>query len=292
MEHTIKDYHEALMKDGLSKNTMEAYIRDISIFLEFLSSSNLDITRIDKMTMMAYIQSLQKSGHAASSIARNIISVRKFYKFLIKRGTVSQDPTYNYEMPKMKRNLPEILTVEEVDILLSVPDITTFSGKRDKAMLEVMYATGVKVTELLDLTMYDINLKLQYIKCKGIRNKERIIPFGKYAAKYLEDYILSRTNKKDYNTNIVFLNSRGNRMTRQGFWKILKQYADIAKINKPLNTYTIRHSFAVHLLQNGADIRSIQELLGNSGMASIQMYTNISERNKLSEVYKKSHPRA
>lgn len=292
MEHTIKEYHETLVKDGLSKNTLEAYIRDISMFLEFLSSSNLDITHVDKMIMMAYAQRLQRSGRAASSIARNIISVRKLYKFLIRKGIVNYDPTYNYEVPKMKRSLPEILTVEEVDKLLSIPDITTHSGKRDKAMLEVMYATGVKVTELLDLTMDDINLKLQCIKCKGIRNKERIIPFGKYAAKYLKDYILCRNSRKDCDTSIVFVNSRGNRMTRQGFWKILKHYADIAKINKPLNTYTIRHSFAVHMLQNGADIRSIQELLGNSGMASIQMYTSISGRNKLSEVYKKSHPRA
>jgi integrase/recombinase XerD len=210
----------------------------------------------------------------------------------MKKGIVSENPVMDYEIPKLKHNIPKILTIEEVDKLLSVPDLTTNKGIRDKAMLEVVYATGMKVTELLNLTIYDINLKLSYIKCRDSKKQERIIPIGSFAVKCIEEYLKIRPHINIYNLDLLFLNLKGVQMTRQGFWKIIKYYADEAGIDKTINAFTLRHSFAVHLLQNGADIKSVQELLGHKDMSATQIYSSISRKNKIAEVYKKFHPRA
>lgn len=291
-DEVINKYSSYLMNRGLSKNTLDAYIRDVNRFLDFLKEREEDILDVEEVTIMAYVQSLQKAKKANSSIVRNIVSVRNLYKFLYKKGYIDEDPVLNYELPKVKRTVPKVLTVEEVDVLLNAPNTSQIKGIRDKAMLEVMYATGVKVSELLSMTVFDINLKLSYIKCRGTKNKERIIPIGAYAVNCLDDYLSIRPNINIYNLNYLFLNLKGTQMTRQGFWKIVKKYAKISEIKKSINSYTLRHSFAVHLLQNGADMKSVQELLGHSDLAATQIYSSISKKSKLAEVYKKAHPRA
>lgn len=236
---------------------------------------------------MAYVQELQKSKKANSSIVRNIVSIRNFYKYLNKQGILEEDPVINYEMPKLKRNIPQILTIEEVDKILQAPDLNTEKGIRDKSMLEVMYATGMKVSELLNITMFDINLKLCYIKCKGTKNRERIIPIGSYAVNCLNEYLKIRPSLNSYNLDYLFLNLQKTKMTRQGFWKIVKQYAKLSGINKEINSYTLRHSFAVHLIQNGADIKAVQELLGHSDMSATQIYSTISRKVRLPKYIRK-----
>ncbi len=292
MDKVLLKYIENLEKKNVSKNTMDAYVRDVSKFYNFIKEENENILEIEVVSIMAYVQQLQKEGRATSSIIRNIVSLRNFYKYLTVKGFINENPMVNYEIPKVKHNIPKILTVEEVDMLLSAPDLSTNKGIRDKAMLEMLYATGMKVTEILNVTIYDINLKLAYIKCKGSKNQERIIPIGSIAIKCIEEYLKIRQEINIYNLDFLFINLRGIQMTRQGFWKIVKYYAKAAGIDKHINAFTLRHSFAVHLLQNGADIKSVQELLGHKDLSATQIYSSISRKNKIAEVYKKSHPRA
>lgn len=293
MNELVSKYIYALKAKNLSKNTIDAYNSDLNFFVDFLDKHNEDLKGIDEMTIMAYVQYLKKIGRANSSIVRSTVSIRRFYKYLLRQDIVCKDPIIKYESVKSdKRTIPQILTVEEVDKLLSMPDVSTNKGKRDKAMLEVMYGTGLKVSELINLTMKDINIKLSYLRCSGSRRRERIIPFGSYAIRCLETYFEIRDKINMFKLNYVFLNMRGTAMSRQGLWKIVKFYVNEAKIDKPITPNTLRHSFAVHLLQNGADIKSIQELLGYSDIAAAEVYYNVSKKSKLYEVYKKSHPRA
>ncbi len=292
MNKILLKYIENLEKKNVSKNTIDAYSRDISRFFNFIKDRNENILDIETVSIMAYVQYLQKEGRAISSIVRNIVSLRNFYKYLISKGFINENPVMNYEIPKIKHNVPKILTVEEVDKVLSSPDLSINKGLRDKAMLELVYATGMKVTELLNLTIYDINLKLFYVKCKGAKKQERIIPIGSIAVKCLEDYLKIRPNLNKYNLDLLFINLKGIQMTRQGFWKIVKYYAEEAGVDKSINSFTLRHSFAVHLLQNGADIKSVQELLGHKDLSATQIYSSISRKTKIAEVYKKAHPRA
>lgn len=292
MSDLVNSYISHISNRKLSSNTLDAYTRDIKKFHEFVISRKESIDQVDVVIIMAYVQSLKKSGKANSSVIRNIVSIRNFYKYLINIGKIDSNPVIQYQSPKIKRTLPAILTVEEVDKLLSMPDCETNKGIRDKCMLEIMYATGIKVTELLNLTIYDVNIKLSYVKCKGLKDKERMIPIGSYGVKWIENYLKIRSQLNINNLDLLYFNLHGNKMTRQGFWKIVKQYADEAKIDKPINSYTLRHSFAVHLLQNGADIKTIQELLGHSDLSTTQVYSGISKKSKIAEVYKKTHPRA
>jgi integrase/recombinase XerD len=285
-------YTKEMEKKHMSKNTMDAYVRDIDRFFNFIKDRKESIKTVEVISIMAYVQYLQKKGKALSSIVRNIVSLRNFYKYLMLRGVIDENPILYYQIPKVEHSVPEILTVEEVDKLLSSPDLSTDKGIRDKAMLEVMYAAGMKVMELLNLTIYDINLKLSYVRCSNSKKKERIIPIGSVAVKYLKKYLNIRPELNVYNLNILFLNLKGVKMSRQGFWKIVKHYAKESKINKNINAFTLRHSFAVHLLQNGADIKSVQELLGHKDLSATQVYSSVLKRNKIAEVYKKAHPRA
>ncbi|NEZ46284.1 site-specific tyrosine recombinase XerD [Clostridium niameyense] len=291
MSSVLEGYLKELQRKSLSKNTIDAYNRDITKFKEFATTREEDLKSATTVTIMAYVQHLEKTGHATSSIVRNIVSIRNFYKYLIKKGIILEDPTLSYDIPKVQRNIPKILSVEEVDALLNSPD-NSKKGLRDKAMLELMYATGTKVTELLNLTIYDINLKFNYIKCRGTKSKERIIPIGSYAVNCLKEYLQVRPELNIYNLDYLFLNLKGTQLTRQGFWKIIKHYAKETGIDKAINAYTLRHSFAVHLLQNGADIKSVQELLGHRDLAATQIYSTISRKSKIAQVYKNAHPRA
>ena len=292
MKYLINKYLEELRIRKLSKNTLDAYERDINRFLDFLKEREEEPNSIDVISIMSYVQGLRRVGKANSSIVRNIVSLRNFYKYLMRRGLIYDNPIALYEIPKLDRNLPEILTYEEVDELLKMPDLNVNKGIRDKAMLEIMYAAGLKVTELLNLKVFHINLKFSYIKCIGSKDKERIIPIGKFACRCIEDYYKIRDSINFDQSDLLFLNLLGKQMSRQGFWKIIKEYAKDAKINKSINTFTLRHSCAVHMLQNGADIKLIQELLGHNAIAATQIYLSMYKKNKLSEVYKNTHPRA
>ncbi|MPM98941.1 Tyrosine recombinase XerD [bioreactor metagenome] len=241
---------------------------------------------------MAYVQDLKKNRKANSSIIRNLVAIRSFYKYLIKSGKITESPLINYEVPKNKRNIPEILTVDEINKFLDTPDCSDYKGIRDKAMIELMYAAGIKVSELLSLRIFDINLKLSYIKCKGLKAKERIVPIGSFAVNCLEEYIQIRNKVNSSTSELLFCNLRGEKMTRQGFWKMIKGYATEAKIDKVINSYTLRHSFAVHLLQNGADMKAVQELLGHNTLSTTQIYSSISKQSKIVDIYKNAHPRA
>ena len=292
MNALLDKYIKYIEGKNLSKNTIDGYRRDLLKYLDFVKERDEDINISDEITINAYIQNRIDKKFSNSSINRSIVAIRNFYKFLYSKGYIHDSPIIYYELPKIKEKIPKTLTIEEIERLLDTPDIGTYKGLRDRTMLEIMYATGMKVSELLNLTLFDINIKDQYIKCKGNKNKERIIPLGTVAIRYIEDYMAIRGRMDGVKGKFFFFNSRGERMTRQGFWKIVKEYAKEAKIDKDMNLYTLRHSFAVHLLENGADIKSLQELLGHVDLSATQKYSYITKRNKLAEVYKNSHPRA
>lgn len=292
MNNLFASYIDNLKSNNLTKNTIEAYTRDVKRFIEFTQLKKEGQESIDYITIMAYSEHLRKEGCANSSIARSIISVRNYYKYLIKNGFSQSDPTACFTIPKIKRNIPQILSIEEIDELLNSPEELTNKGRRDKAMLELMYATGIKISELLTLTIYDINLELFYIRCNVGKKDERTIPIGSHAVRCVSQYLKIRSDMNINNLSLLFLNTKGDKMTRQGFWKIIKAYAKSTNIKKTINSYTLRHSFAVHLLQNGADIASVQQLLGHNSMSTTQIYSTISKKSKISEVYKNAHPRA
>ena len=292
MDGLLLGYEETLKKKHMSKNTVDAYVRDITRFYNFIKDREENLESVEVVSIMAYVQYLQKEGRAISSIVRNIVSLRNFYKYLMLKGVLNENPVLYYQIPKVEHKVPNVLTIEEVDKLLEAPNLDTNKGIRDKAMLEVMYAAGMKVMELLSLTIYDIDLKLSYVRCRSLKEEERIVPIGSVAVKYLKYYLNIRPKLNIYNLDVLFLNLRGVQMSRQGFWKIVKYYAKEANIDKNINAFTLRHSFAVHLLQNGADIKSVQELLGHKELSATQIYSAVIKRNKIAQVYKKCHPRA
>lgn len=277
----------------LSKNTLESYKRDIVQFLDFLKEKHVQrIKDTNKTTIITYLLYLQKKGKATSTISRSLASIRSFYQFLLNEKHIDKNPTVNLESPKSEKKLPSILTLKEVELLLSQPTDND-KGIRDKAMLELLYATGIRVSELVALDYSNISLDMGYIKCNGNSGKERIIPIGSMAKKAMEKYIKEcRKNLiREENEQALFVNYHGKRLTRQGFWKIIKMYTQKAKINKKITPHTLRHSFATHLLQNGADLKSVQEMLGHSDISTTHVYTLLME-NKIKEVYNKTHPRA
>lgn len=292
MEKVINDFIGELTLDKrLSKNTLESYSRDIKQFLQYLKENSIDFKNVKKTNIIAYILYLQKERKAVSSISRSLASIRAFYRVLVKNHIITYDPTLNLESPKIEKKMPQILSISEVEQLLSLPDVSEPKGARDKAMLEVLYATGIRVTELVNLDVGDVNLDLGYIKCNG--NKERIIPIGKIALNALKVYINNFRKEfvKDESEKALFLNFHGERMTRQGFWKIIKHYATKANIEKEITPHTLRHSFAAHLIENGADLKSVQQMLGHSDISTTQIYAEMI-KTRISDVYKKTHPRA
>lgn len=277
---------------NLSDNTVEAYRRDLEAFKKYINANEYNSFNVDGLVIKNYIHYLESQGKKQSSLARSIVCIRNFYKYLVKKDYIDKVPVLDYELPKYQRNLPEILTVEEVNKLLSAPDITSVKGIRDKAMLELMYATGVKITDMLNLKLEDINLEFQYVRFRNEKGVERIVPIGKFAVEWIKKYLEVRQLYKPKRNDIAFLNSHGDIMTRQGFWKIVKYYSEISKIEKPINLYSLRHSVAVHMIENGADIKTLQELMGYKDISAVQVYLNIISQKKILEVYKKSHPRA
>jgi integrase/recombinase XerD len=294
MEELVQNYVTYLDQGKrLAENTLQSYKRDIDQYIHYLEE--LDIARItntSKSTIIAYLLYLQKKGRATSTISRNLASIRSFYQYLAKNKVIEGDPTIEMESPRVEKKLPQILSTQEVELLLNQPKCIDLKGYRDKAMLEVLYATGIRVTELINLDTTDVNFEIGFIKCNK-KDKERVVPIGSLASKALQDYInKARKNMiKLSDEKALFVNVNGRRLTRQGFWKIIKHYRGQAKIGKDITPHTLRHSFAAHLLENGADLRSIQEMLGHSDISSTQIYAQIA-RNRIKEIYKKTHPRA
>lgn len=283
----IEDYK------GASYNTILAYKRDLTSFVLFAMSKDIiGFDNINKTNIMSYLFELQKKGKSPSTISRNIASLRAFFEYLYQQNRIVTNPSANIEAPKVKRKLPETITMNEIDVLLNQPDINDLKGIRDKAMLEILYATGIRVTELTHLKLEDINLTLGYINCTTA-DKHRIIPLGSQAISALKIYIdkVRLIMVKDPIDKTLFVNCNGMPMTRQGFWKIIKVYSQKAGICDNITPNILRHSFAAHLVANGADLHLVQEMLGHSDIATTQVYAEIN-KSKIKEVYSKTHPRA
>ncbi|MGO1819071.1 MAG: site-specific tyrosine recombinase XerD [Senegalia sp. (in: firmicutes)] len=279
----------------LSSNTIESYKRDLNKFIKYLDENNINIAleEISQTNIISYMFYLEIQGKAPSTISRNLASIRSFYQYLLNEGLIKKDPTLNLKSPKNKKRSPGILTSNEINMLLDQPDTTNLKGVRDKAMLELLYAAGLKVSELLSLDLEDIDLNLGIvISSKNLLN-ERVIPIGKTAIKSIKLYLDEYRNKfvKEAKDNSIFLNYQGKKLTRQGFWKIIKYYKEKACIEKKITPRTLRHSFAVHLIDNGADLKSVQAMLGHADISSTQIYMQ-EDKKRLNEVYNNAHPRA
>lgn len=279
---------------GLAKNTLESYGRDLRQFQTYLQNGKFeDIKDSSQTTIVDYLDGLKSQGKAVSTISRNIAALKSFYQYLVKENYLEHDPAEKLETPKLEKKLPKILSISEVEELLKQPNVRLSVGLRDKAMLELLYATGIRVSEIIALNISDVNLDMGYVKCYGKGSKERIVPLGSIAVKSVHEYMNKGRAKivRTYEEPALFLNHHGNRLTRQGFWKIIKKYASQANIVKEITPHTLRHSFATHLLENGADLRSVQEMLGHADISTTQIYTQVT-KNPLKEVYDKTHPRA
>lgn len=295
MEPLIQSFIDYLtVERGLAANTLDSYGRDLKQYCRYLEEG-LKISARDasRTTVVAYLLHLQKQGRTTATIARRLAALKSFYQFLVQERLLADDPTADLESPKQQKKLPRVLTVKEVEVLLSQPRTLLPSGRRDKAMLEILYATGIRVSELVSLDVEDVNLNLGYVRCLGKGNKERIVPIGSAAIRAVSSYLERAREEllRDADERALFVNHQGKRLTRQGFWKIIKRYAREAGINKPITPHTLRHSFATHLLENGADLRSVQELLGHADISTTQIYTHVT-RGHLKDVYARAHPRA
>ena len=295
METIIEEYLKfKQIEKGLSENTIGAYRRDLKKYQLYMQEQKIaHIDFIDRQTIQECLGSLIDQGASAKSIARFISTIRSFHQFALREKYAAKDPTVLIETPKYEKKLPDVLDVEEVIQLLETPDLTKNNGYRDRTILELLYATGMRVTELIQIEIDDVNLIMGFVKVFGKGNKERIIPLGDTVIEYLDTYInnvRSQLLKKTV-TNVLFLNLHGRPLTRQGIWKLIKQYGLRANINKTLTPHTLRHSFATHLLENGADLRAVQEMLGHSDISTTQLYTHVS-KTQIRQMYNQFHPRA
>ena len=293
MERQLKYFFDFLENDKkLSDNTLQSYKRDLKQFRRYLEACELNYNHVKEEDIKDYIRELQEDGKKASSISRCIASIRSFYQFVLKRKKIKVDPTANIQSPKIEKRVPSVLTSKEVELLLEQPKDVDLKGIRDKAMLEFAYATGMRVTEIISLNIEDVNLEEGYVTCKN-GSKERNIPLGTMSLNALKEYIEQARYVliKNEDEHALFVNINGGRLTRQGFWKIIKYYKEQAHITKDITPHVLRHSFATHLLQNGADLKAIQTMLGHSDISSTQIYMQFQDEG-LKDVYKKAHPRA
>ncbi|MGN1302024.1 MAG: site-specific tyrosine recombinase XerD [Clostridia bacterium] len=276
----------------LSDNTFQSYKRDILQYKEYIDINNLDYKKINEGNIKDYLAYLGDLNKKATTISRHLASIRLFYQYLLKFNKVQEDPTANVQAPKIDKKAPSILTSEEVTLLLNQPKNVDLKGIRDKAMLEFAYATGMRVTEIISLNINDVNLEEGVVNCKT-RTKARTIPLGKISLNALKEYVENVRDIliKDENEQALFVNINGKRLTRQGVWKIVKFYKEQAHITKEITPHVLRHSFATHLLQNGADLKSIQTMLGHSDISSTQVYMQFQDES-LKNIYRKAHPRA
>ncbi|MFF2286422.1 site-specific tyrosine recombinase XerD [Peribacillus butanolivorans] len=297
MENQIRDFiHFLTIEKGLAKNTLVSYERDLNSYWSYLKNvetiTNWNDSR--RVNILHFLVHLKDQSKSSKTVARHIASIRSFHQFLLRERVTDQDPSLHIETPKPERSLPKVLSMEEVEALLEAPKVMDEYGLRDKAMLELMYATGMRVSELISMDVSDVHASMGFVRCIGKGNKERIIPIGQTALGAIEHY-LDRARGKfaspKHRTESLFLNHHGNRLTRQGFWKILKKLVKTAQIEKEITPHTLRHSFATHLLMNGADLRAVQEMLGHADISTTQIYTHITNV-RIKDVYSKFHPRA
>ena len=292
MKEIVNNYKEALLKSHKSENTVYAYVTDVNLYVKYLNSKEINIDETDNVSVLGYIQHLLSQGKSERSINRIVISLRSFYNYLKDQEVVREIPKIYYKNTSTTRKLPEILTIEEVDRIIRIVDKDSNKGIRDNALLELMYATGMKVSEIINIKVYDINLELNFVKCLDNKHFERLIPIGRSAVEALKEYFSIRDRIACEGVDNLFVNLNGNQLTRQGVWRIVKEYSHKAGIKKEVNLNTFRHSFAVHLLQNGANVRAVQKLLGNQVLTYMDTYYEIINNDKINIVYKNSHPRA
>lgn len=299
------------VEKGFSANTLAAYRNDLVQFCDFLTAraeesplwaeedpvvtpDGIDWASIPKMRILSFVMSLKDKQYASSTVARKVAAIKSFFHFLVAEGTIKNDPTENLDSPKVGKSLPRTLSAEEVDDLLEQPArLSSPEALRDKAMLELLYATGMRVSELTSLNCEDISLSSGYVRCIGKGNKERLVPVYPQALKAVEDYLSEGRPQLSRSPGelALFLNHRGDRLTRQGFWLIVKSYAKQAGVPEDITPHTLRHSFATHMLNSGADLRSVQELLGHANISTTQIYTHLTA-DRLRQVYDEAHPRA
>ncbi|MDK7186480.1 site-specific tyrosine recombinase XerD [Facklamia hominis] len=302
MNNFFKDYledfaHYLKIDQDKSDNTIQAYLRDLTIFFDYCDKSSIDQwEQVDYAFVQSYLNDLHQKNYATSSTSRMLSSLRQFFHYLLKEQIITLNPMQKVLGPKKEKHLPASLSLDQVEKILQAPDTSEYIGLRDRAILELMYATGLRVSELTHLSLRDLHLELGFIQTIGKGNKERLLPIGEEAAYWLNQYLqdvrpLFLAKKTSRHTQHVFLNQRGNPFTRQGIWKNLNKYVQIAGITMDVSPHMLRHSFATHLLENGADLRMVQELLGHSNISTTQIYTHIS-KHRLQEVYRDHFPRA
>jgi len=295
MEQLLDQFLNYLaVERGLSINTLEAYSRDLNKYLDFLSLKGIkEIGATSDVTIISFIALLKKQGLSNRSIGRNISSIKMFYRFLSEGHHITSNPAANIEPPKGTSKLPHILSIEEVDLLLEKPVMTKPLGLRDRTLLQLLYATGLRVSELVSLPLNNINLEAGYLIAYGKGSKERLVPMGEVAQNYLKLYLEKARPQilGDHHSNYLFVSRRGKPLTRQGFWKLIKKYALSAGIQKNITPHTLRHSFASHLLEGGADLRSVQMMLGHADISTTQIYTHVTSE-RLKKIHSQFHPRA
>ena len=293
MEKQISSFLNFIQEDKkLSKNTFESYKRDITQYQSYILQNNMDYLNITEKDISDYLEHLQKMNKKPATLSRNLASLRLFYQYCVKTKKITHNPTDNLKSPKIEKRIPTVLNSQEIDLLLEQPKPVDLKGMRDKAMLELAYATGMRVTEIISLDVDDINFEDRNVLCKS-GSKQRRVPLGSISLKALQDYIEHSRSVliKDENEKALFVNVNGKRLTRQGFWKIIKYYKEQAHITKDITPHVLRHSFATHLLQNGANLKSIQAMLGHSDISSTQIYMQFQDES-LKNIYNKAHPRA
>jgi len=281
------------VEKGLAANSVTSYCRDLVEFVGYLQRAGKALAETERDDIRDFLATLYKRGLSARSVARHLVSLRNFFRFLVKEGKVRSEPTAEIDAPHIGHSLPKYLSADEVDALLRRPDVTTPTGLRDQAMLELLYATGMRVSELVNIRWEDFEVNLGIVRCRGKGSKERLIPVGKSALRAVEAYVESARAKfaRGRDVPFLFLNCRGSRLSRVGFWKLLGRYGRAAGIAAPLTPHVVRHSFATHLLERGADLRSIQLMLGHSDISTTQIYTHVF-KERLKQVYHAHHPRA
>lgn len=289
-----EELFEAYLREekGSSQNTISSYLRDVRQFTTWLKGEKLTVAKVKTADIERYTRHLSGLGKSTATITRGVASLKSFYGYLQREGKVKSNPARQVTTDKVEHKLPNVLTSREVELFLEQPRCVDAKGYRDKAMLELLYATGIRVTELIDLDIGNVNLAAGVIRCES-KGKERFIPLYSTAVKALSEYIKNIRPQlvEDPNETALFVNMSGERMSRQGFWKLIKHYQDLAGIKKEITPQILRHSFATHLLENGADLRSIQEMLGHADISSTQIYTHLVSQ-RLKDVYAKAHPRA
>lgn len=293
MEKQVKLFLDFLKDDKkLSDNTLQSYRRDIEQYEKYVSDNKINYLKVTEETILEYMEFLREENKKESTISRSLASIRSFYQYLIRVKKIKKDPTMTIESPKINKRTPNILTSKEVELLLDQPKDVDLKGTRDKAMLEFAYATGMRVTEMISLDIDDVKLDEGYVVCRG-RSKSRNIPLGSMSLKALKEYIDDARPYliRDESEEALFVNVNGTRLTRQGFWKIVKYYKEQAHIEKDITPHVLRHSFATHLLQNGADLKAIQTMLGHSDISSTQVYMQFQDEG-IKNIYQKAHPRA